>query len=270
MCTIRFGLIVLHEIALAVTYTISNNSATRNMNIHVKQFIKGKFIVNSSRKYLEDFARHAAESVPERGRVLDAGAGDCPYKHYFGHTKYETADFCKVDKPYGTIDYVCDLTCVPVEDKRYDLVLLTQVLEHIPEPMNVLKEMHRILKPGGCLWLSAPLFYEEHETPNDYYRYTQFGLKYMLNKTGYSIKKIYWLEGYYGTISYQLLLAARSLPLHSNKYGGGIIGVLCLLLAVNLKVLFGMLSIVFSKMDLRYKFSCHGLCKNYCVVAVKE
>jgi ubiquinone/menaquinone biosynthesis C-methylase UbiE len=50
---------------------------------------------------------------------------------------------------YGAIDYVCDLANIPVEEKRYDLVLLTQVLVHIPEPMQVLNKIHRILKDGG-------------------------------------------------------------------------------------------------------------------------
>lgn len=98
---------------------------------------------------MDSFARRAVASVPKQGRVLDAGAGDCPYKHYFGRSQYETADFCQVDKMYGAIDYVCDLANIPVEEKRYDLVLLTQVLVHIPEPMQVLNKIHRILKDGG-------------------------------------------------------------------------------------------------------------------------
>jgi len=240
------------------------------MNNKVKEFLKQFIIVNSSRKYLEVFVKHAAKSVPKGGRVLDAGAGDCPYKHYFDHARYESADFCQVDKLYGTIDYVCDLSNIPIGDGVYDLVLLTQVLEHIPEPIKVLTEMHRILKPDSCLWLSVPLFYEEHERPHDYYRYTQYGLKYLLEKAGFEIKEIYWLEGFCGTISYQLFVAARYLPIQKKHYGGGFIGILSTIFVFIVKIIFVVLSIIFYALDMRHKYTDQGLCKNYCVVAVKK
>ncbi|MHC4805510.1 MAG: hypothetical protein ACYTBX_04500 [Planctomycetota bacterium] len=81
----------------------------------IKKFIASA-IINSSRNYLDDFAKEAALSVPEGALVLDAGAGHCPYKHHFSDATYESADFCEVDKKYGDITYVCDLTSVPVED----------------------------------------------------------------------------------------------------------------------------------------------------------
>jgi SAM-dependent methyltransferase len=106
--------------------------------------------------------------------VLDAGAGDSPYRERFAHVQYESADFERVPgKRYAASDYVCDLAAIPVEDHRYDLVLLSQVLEHLPEPGAVLAELRRVLKPGGTIWASAPLFYEEHEVPYDFFRYTQ-------------------------------------------------------------------------------------------------
>ncbi len=95
--------------------------------------------------------------------MLDAGAGEGPYRNHFTHTQYEAADFEQVpDKEYSGNQHVCDLTSIPVEDDRYDLVFLSQVLEHLPQPALVLSEPHRVLKPGGRVWASAPLFYEEH------------------------------------------------------------------------------------------------------------
>ena len=79
-------------------------------------------------------------------------------------------------KTYTEQDYVCDLAAIPVDDARFDHVRLTQVLEHLPEPATVLAELRRVLKPGGTLWLTAPLFYAEHERPYDFFRYTPFGL----------------------------------------------------------------------------------------------
>ena len=117
---------------------------------------------------------------------------------------------------------MCDLAEIPVEDARFDHVLLTQVLEHIPEPARVLAELHRVLKPGGTLWLTAPLFYAEHERPYDFFRYTQFGLRHVLESTGFEVQELDWMEGYLGTLSYQARLMSRSLPSSPADYGGGL------------------------------------------------
>lgn len=167
--------------------------------------------MNSSRVYLDRFAERAAKSVPPGALVLDAGAGEGPYRHHFDHAVYEAADFQQVPgKAYSGNHYVCDLAAIPVADDRFDLVLCSQVLEHIPEPLEVLKELRRVLKPGGLIWASAPLFYEEHEQPYDFYRYTQFGLRRLFEEAGFRDIEIDWLEGYLGTVSYQLDVAARA------------------------------------------------------------
>jgi ubiquinone/menaquinone biosynthesis C-methylase UbiE len=115
---------------------------------------------NSSRIYLHGFLARAGQAVQPGQLVLDAGSGRAPYRDLFAHARYETADFLAVEsKKYAQQDYVCDLAEIPVDDARFDHVLLTQVLEHIPEPAKVLAELHRVLKPGGALWLTAPLFY---------------------------------------------------------------------------------------------------------------
>src|SRR5829696_6166756 len=94
---------------------------------------------NSSRAYLHRFLTRAGETVRPGQLVLDAGAGRAPYRDLFAHARYETADFLAVKgKRYAEPDYVCDLARMPVEDGRLDHVLLTQVLEHLPEPAQVL------------------------------------------------------------------------------------------------------------------------------------
>lgn len=225
---------------------------------------------NSSRAYLLEFARQAAASVPPGAAVLDAGAGRTPYKSLFAHARYESADFCQIDQmPYGDITYVCDLAHIPVPDAKYDLVLLTQVLEHVPEPRSVLQELFRVLKPGGALWLSAPLFFEEHDTPFDFYRYTQYGLRHLLQTTGFTIQKLTWLEGYYGTLSHQLINAYRALSLRPRDYGSGVWGVLGPLAAIVLKPTLAGISLLYGQLDLHHKFTARGMCKNYTVVATK-
>ena len=123
---------------------------------------------NSSRaRLLQENAAFAA-SLPPGVRVLDAGAGTHRYRHLFGHTHYESADFNEQYAP----TYVCDLTQIPVPNDRYDAVVINQVLEHVPDPLAVLIELRRILRSGGRLIYTAPLFFEEHLQPYDFYRYS--------------------------------------------------------------------------------------------------
>lgn len=226
-------------------------------------------MLNSSRVYLDAFAARAAASVPEGSHVLDAGAGSGPYrKHFTAHDHhYESADFGEVDKAYGDLTYRCRLDDIPVEDARYDLVLLSQVLEHLPDPGAVLRELRRVLKPGGALWLSAPLYYEEHEQPYDFYRYTQFGFRHLLESNGFAVEELDWLEGYAGTVSYQLRRAARNLPHRPRDYGGGGLGLATATLVAAAKPAMYGLALLLASADVRAKWTRSGHCKNYCVVA---
>jgi SAM-dependent methyltransferase len=225
---------------------------------------------NSSRTYLHRFVTRAGEAVEPGQLVLDAGAGRAPYRDLFGHARYETADFVSVKgKKYVQPDYVCDLAQIPVEDARFDHVLLTQVLEHIPEPPTVLAELHRVMKPGGTLWLTAPLFYAEHERPYDYFRYTRYGLRHLLEGAGFAVQEIEWMEGYLGTLSYQARLLSRSLPSSRADYGGGMRGLALASTAKVSKRIARRASLALASLDLRYKLVGKGLPKNYQAVARK-
>jgi SAM-dependent methyltransferase len=226
---------------------------------------------NSSRAYLHRFLARAGASVQSGQLVLDAGSGRAPYRDLFAHARYETADFMAVKgKRYVEQDYVCDLAAIPVEDARFDHVLLTQVLEHLPEPGRVLAELHRVLKPGGTLWLTAPLFYAEHERPYDFFRYTQYGLRHLLEAAGFEVREIDWMEGYLGTLSYQARLMSRALPSSRADYGGGAAG-LALACAAKLCRRAGRHAAdALATLDLKYKFVAKGLPKNYQVVARRK
>jgi len=225
--------------------------------------------LNSSRVHLDEFARRAGSSLVAGARVLDAGAGNSVYRRHFSHVSYEAADFLQVDKRYAQMDYVCRLDDIPVSDGRFDLVLLTQVLEHLPEPEAVLLELNRVLRHDGKLWLSAPLFYPEHEQPYDFYRYTRFGFSYLLERAGFEVESIDWLEGYHGTVAFQLDWASRLAGRGPSDFGGGRLG-LVTALAVNLSrpILF-ILALLLYRSDVRSKYTARGYCKNYAIVAAK-
>lgn len=213
--------------------------------------------------------RKAAEATPAGAIVLDAGAGDAPYRPLWAHVDYRTADFGKVGKPYAELDYVCDLTSIPVADNSFDVVLLTQVLEHLPEPRAVLTELARVLRPGGRLWLSTPLFYEEHEVPYDFHRYTSYGLREHIERAGLAVEQIDWLEGFLGTVSYQALTVSSYFPRRPSQFGGGVRG---MALAATGRVFAAIAFIVWRVLawaDVRYRVTDTGFPKNYTVVAVK-
>ena len=226
---------------------------------------------NSSRVYLHRFLSRAGEAVQPGQLVLDAGSGRAPYRDLFAHARYETADFLAVKgKKYTDQDYVCDLADIPVEDARFDHVLLTQVLEHLPEPGEVLAELCRVLKPGGTLWLTAPLFYSEHERPYDFYRYTQFGLRHLLEREGFAVDEIDWMEGYLGTLSYQARTMSKALPSARADYGGGFKGALLATAAKASKAGARRAADALANLDVEHKFVGKGLPKNYPVGARKR
>ncbi|MGH3362369.1 MAG: class I SAM-dependent methyltransferase [Nocardioides sp.] len=164
---------------------------------------------NPSRVLLDDFAAEAgAVGTDSSFKVLDAGAGEQPYKKHFAHVSYESADVAQ----WPGLDYVCDMANMPVPDATYDMVFCSQALEHVPNPVQVLREFHRILKPEGQAWLSAPLFFPEHVKPFDFFRYTRFAWRNMARRAGFKVQSIDWLEGYYATLSYQLEMAYKVLP----------------------------------------------------------
>ena len=212
--------------------------------------------------------QEAAASVPPGSLVLDAGAGEAPYAGFFASHRYETADFAQVDKPYSQdLTYVCDLAALPVADERFDLIIMTQVLEHLPEPVSVLTEMRRVLKPGAELWFSAPLFYEEHEVPYDFYRYTQFAHQRQCDAAGLEIVSIDWLEGYFGTIAYQLRMASDQLPASPELYGDGARGIVGAAAARVGRRVAGYLARRFDALEIRAKVTKAGMPKNYAVRA---
>ena len=224
---------------------------------------------NSSRYRLQlENARFAAE-VPAGAVVLDAGAGEAPYKGLFDHAIYESADFEKVDKHYAPATYVCDLTHIPVENARFDYILFNQVMEHLPEPAHVLQELHRVLKPGGKMIYTGPLFYEEHEQPYDFYRYTRFGLQHLFAAAGFNIERLDWLEGYFGTVAYQLSGMSYALPSRPRDLAGGLASYF---LAPTLWVMKQGCTAgarFFHALETRIKFQARGYPKNYVAIARK-
>lgn len=152
----------------------------------------------------EDYMREISALIPAHSRILDLGAGECLYKKkYFSHVKYIAIDFGKGDQnyDYSNINVFCDIAHVPFKDKQFNFAFCFQVLEHIKEPKDALKEINRILKDNGHLFLSTPQSWPRHQEPYDYYRYTSFGLEYLFKETGFEVIKIEPYGGYFRFLS---------------------------------------------------------------------
>jgi hypothetical protein len=115
-------------------------------------------------------------------KLLDYGCGDSPYRSLFPRADYKRADYVH----FPGLDYQLDANSrVPELDSQFDLILSTQVLEHVVEPATLLTECFRLLKPGGKLFLTTHGTYEDHGCPYDYTRWTADGLKLMVSRAGF-------------------------------------------------------------------------------------
>ena len=128
-----------------------------------------------------------------RGRLLDLGCGKVPLYASYQPLISESVcvDWANTAHKNAYLDHECDLTqALPFDDGRFDTVILSDVLEHIPTPEALCREIARILAPGGKLIMNVPFYYWLHEEPHDYYRYTQHALRRFVDLAGLQLVEI--------------------------------------------------------------------------------
>jgi len=142
-----------------------------------------------------------------RGRLLDVGCGEKPYRILFAPFVTEHVGLDHVDTQHArdAIDLYGYANAIPTESMKFDTVLATAMLEHVEEPACALAEMHRVLRPGGVVILTAPLFWHVHEAPRDFYRFTSYGLRYLFEKAGFTISELTPLSGFVVTFAQELV-----------------------------------------------------------------
>jgi SAM-dependent methyltransferase len=106
-----------------------------------------------------------------------------------------------LDKVALGADIVADIVNLPPVTGSIDTVICFSVLDDIAETTLFLDEVYRVLRPGGMLLLSVNQTWRTHDPPNDYYRWTKFGLKYVLEKSHFTVSEINPVGGLWAFVS---------------------------------------------------------------------
>jgi ubiquinone/menaquinone biosynthesis C-methylase UbiE len=139
---------------------------------------------------LFDALQKAAQGV-QGGWLLDIGCGNQPYAHLFPNVaRYVGVDLPQPSGMQRCADVWASGLHLPFAGQSFDTVLCAQVLEHVPQPQQLMEEAFRVLKTGGQFILTAPQTWCLHEEPHDYYRFTQYGLRYLLESAGFEVQSI--------------------------------------------------------------------------------
>jgi SAM-dependent methyltransferase len=141
-----------------------------------------------------------------KGTLYDLGSGESPFKDFL--LKY-VRQYIAVDWAGSfhktKADIAADLNKpLPIESEVADTVVSISVMEHLCEPQMMLNEALRILKPGACIVLQVPWQWHIHEAPHDYFRYTPFALRYLLEKAGFVDIVIEPCSGFFTTVVLKL------------------------------------------------------------------
>lgn len=173
-----------------------------------EDFTRWSRLRDIGRWYVTRFVANAAAEVPAAARVLDAGAGECAYRSLFEHAAYLGLDL-SVGEPswnYRNLDLVARLDRLPIRSCSIDAVLCTQTLEHVTDPAACVFELARTLKPGGKLYLTVPMSQVEHQVPHDFFRFTSYGVRSLVERAGLAGAVVFPLGGTPARWAYELSL----------------------------------------------------------------
>jgi SAM-dependent methyltransferase len=163
---------------------------------------------------IDDALAEFARSLPAGSHILDAGAGEGRYKHYFARHRYCGIDLAIGDKTwnYSQLDVLGDLAALPFRDAAFDACISIVTLEHVQRPGTVVREMARTLAPGGRILIVTPFEWEEHQQPHDYFRFTQFSLELLMKQAGLENITISPVGGMFRLLSRRLFNALQFFP----------------------------------------------------------
>jgi SAM-dependent methyltransferase len=136
--------------------------------------------INENENNRNTWLSNTLTNIPNGLRILDAGAGELRNKPLCKHLNYVSQDICQYEgtgDSHGLhtgvwdtskIDLICDIVNIPEADASFDVILCSEVFEHLPNPIGALVEFGRLLKPGGKLIITAPFASFVHFAPYHY------------------------------------------------------------------------------------------------------
>lgn len=153
-----------------------------------------------------DLYRHIRREAPAlKGSLLDFGCGRKPYEQLFRVERYTGVDLEETghDHRNSKVDIYYDGKTLPFGDKTFDALFCSEVLEHVFNVDEILPEIHRVLKPGALALITTPFCWNEHEVPYDNVRYSSYGMIYLLEKHGFTVRKLI-KSGHFASVQVQL------------------------------------------------------------------
>ena len=187
---------------------------------------------NLNNQYVRDaFVKSQLTGLKFGSIILDAGCGSQRYRQDCSHLNYRSQDFGQYSNDskeslgtdllggsegytYGQIDYLGDIWQIEERDKTFDAILCTEVFEHLSEPQRALRELARVLKPGGCILLTAPFRALYHQDPYFYFSgFSRYWYQHHAAACGLVIERIEPNGGYLGDVAQELVRIVRMGPL---------------------------------------------------------
>lgn len=198
---------------------IDKTNIMKNLRFYLSPYFIAKYYI------LKDI-KNTLDSYNFQGILLDLGCGAKPYKSLFKNiTEYVGIDFKNysinkdfaggIPESYFTDDYL-DTLILPYGNESFDNVVAFQVLEHHKNPAKMISEVVRIVKPGGYILMTVPFLGGIHEEPNDYQRFTRYGLVELFNGKNCEIIKIKEQGSIFSTIAMLLNESLNSFASHSK------------------------------------------------------
>jgi SAM-dependent methyltransferase len=192
----------------------------------IRKWVRGSAWYNYNQVGRDRWIAKEVQEVKAGSTVLDVGAGSAPYRPLFAHCDYQTQDFAQLApdqlrglQGYSQITYVCDATAIPVPAGTFDVVLCTEVLEHVPDPKALVQELSRILKPKGTLLMTAPLGSGLHQEPYHYYGgFTPFWFQRFLTEAGFTNIQCLPNGGFYRLYGQETMRLSRMLAVQHNPF----------------------------------------------------